>query len=65
MYKTVSEPIREHTAVRYCSWLLCTVMILRVQQTATHFNALPSQIHRPFRGQVRIVSYGCCVRVFI
>jgi len=36
VYKTVNEPIQQHTAVHYNSWLRWTAMNLRLQQTVIH-----------------------------
>ena len=37
VYKTVNEPIQQHTAVRYYSWLRWTAMNFCLHQTVTHF----------------------------
>jgi len=57
VYKTVNKLIQQHTAVRYNSRLQWIAMNLRLQQTVTHF--YPSDVRRPFRGQVQFVCCGC------
>ena len=37
MHNSVNEPIQQHTAVHYNSWLRRTAMNLHLQQTVTHF----------------------------
>jgi DNA polymerase III psi subunit len=37
MYKTATEPIQQHTAVRYNCWLWRTTKNLLFQQTANNF----------------------------
>jgi len=61
-YKTVHEPIQQHTAVRYNSWLRWTTIKLRLQQTVTQFYS--PDVRRPFRSQVQCVCCGCFLRAF-
>jgi hypothetical protein len=62
LYTTLKEPIQQHTAVRFNSWLRWTALNLRLQQTVTHFYS--SDVRRPFRSQVQFVSCGCFLRAF-
>ena len=58
VYTTVHEPIQQHTAVHYNSWLRWAAMNLRLQ----HFYS--SDVQRPFRSQVQFVCCGCFLRAF-
>jgi hypothetical protein len=40
VYTTVNEPIQQHTAVHYNSWIRRTATNLRLHQTATQFNSI-------------------------
>jgi len=62
MYKTVNEPVQQHTAVRYNSWLQRTATNLRLQQTVTHLCS--SDVRRPFRRQMQFVCCGCFLHAF-
>jgi len=62
VYTIVNEPIQQHTAVHYNSWLRWTAMILSLQQTATHFYS--SDVQRPFRSQGQFVCCGCFLCAF-
>jgi hypothetical protein len=42
VYAAVNEPIQQHTAVHYSSWLRWTATNPRLHQTASHFNSVPS-----------------------
>jgi hypothetical protein len=62
VHKTVNEPIQQHTAAHYNSWLRWTAMKLSLQQTVTHFYS--SAVRRPFRSQMQFVSCGCILHAF-
>ena len=62
VYKTVHDPIQQHTAVRYNSRLRWTAMKLRRQQSVNLFYY--SHVWRPFRREVKFVFCGCFLHAF-
>jgi len=62
LYTTVTEPIQQHTAVHYYSWLRWTAMNLFLQQTVTRF--CYSDFRLPFTSQVQFVCCGCFLCAF-
>jgi len=52
MYTAVNEPIQQHIAFHYNSWLPWTAMNLSLQQTVTHFYS--SDVWRPITSQVQL-----------
>jgi hypothetical protein len=62
MYKTANEPIQQHTAVRYNSWLRWTALNTRLQQCHPDFRSPPS-FQRP-NAVCHLLLLCACIYLF-